>query len=45
MDAPSYHAMPGGRRIAYRYLPGAGPLLVFLPGYRSDMSGIKAGAF
>ena len=45
MDAPSYHAMPGGRRIAYRYLPGAGPLLVFLPGYRSDMSGIMAGAF
>ncbi len=33
-----------GRRIAYRYLPGTGPMLVFLPGYRSDMSGIKAGA-
>ncbi len=34
-----------GRRIAYRFLPGAGPMIVFLPGYRSDMSGIKAGAF
>ncbi|WP_206435792.1 alpha/beta hydrolase [Tsuneonella rigui] len=45
MDAPSYHAMPDGRRIAYRYLPGSRPTLVFLPGYRSDMSGIKAGAF
>jgi pimeloyl-ACP methyl ester carboxylesterase len=34
-----------GRRIAYRYLPGASPMIVFLPGYRSDMSGIKASAF
>ena len=34
-----------GRRIAYRFLPGDGPMIVFLPGYRSDMSGIKAGAF
>lgn len=44
MDSASYHTMPDGRRIAYRYLAGAGPVLVFLPGYRSDMSGIKAGA-
>jgi pimeloyl-ACP methyl ester carboxylesterase len=36
--------MPDARRIAYRFLPGDGPMLVFLPGYRSDMSGIKAGA-
>jgi pimeloyl-ACP methyl ester carboxylesterase len=34
-----------GRRIAYRHTRGSGPALVFLPGYRSDMSGIKANAF
>jgi Predicted hydrolases or acyltransferases (alpha/beta hydrolase superfamily) len=39
-----YHAMPGGRRIAYRFTPGEGPAIVFLPGYMSDMSGGKAGA-
>jgi pimeloyl-ACP methyl ester carboxylesterase len=31
-----------GARLAYRHLPGAGPLLVFLPGYMSDMTGSKA---
>jgi pimeloyl-ACP methyl ester carboxylesterase len=31
-----------GRRIAYRFRPGAGPTLVFLPGYASDMEGAKA---
>jgi len=36
---------PGGaRRIAYRHAPGAGPALVFLPGYMSDMAGSKAAA-
>jgi pimeloyl-ACP methyl ester carboxylesterase len=40
----AYHAMPDGRRIAYRYLPGNGPALVFLPGYMSDMAGAKATA-
>ena len=44
MDTLQYEDI-GGHRIAYRHLPGAGPALVFLPGYRSDMSGIKAGAF
>lgn len=45
MDAaPSYFAMPDGRRIAYRQLAGAGPVLVFLPGYMSDMAGSKASA-
>jgi pimeloyl-ACP methyl ester carboxylesterase len=45
MDAaPSYFAMPDGRRIAYRHLTGAGPALVFLPGYMSDMAGSKASA-
>lgn len=33
-----------GRPIAYRHAPGAGPTLVFLPGYLSDMSGSKATA-
>lgn len=33
-----------GRRIAYRLLPGAGPVLMFLPGYMSDMGGTKAQA-
>ena len=35
---------PQGRRIAYRFLPGIGPALVFLPGYMSDMAGGKAQA-
>ena len=43
-----HHAMPDGRRIAYRHHPGDGataaPLIVFLPGYMSDMSGGKASA-
>ena len=33
-----------GARLAYRHLAGAGPLLVFLPGYMSDMTGSKAQA-
>ncbi|MEO0031247.1 MAG: hypothetical protein RIS94_1005 [Pseudomonadota bacterium] len=35
---------PGGLTIAYRFLPGAGPVVVFLPGYMSDMDGGKAQA-
>ena len=33
-----------GAPLAYRHIPGAGPLLVFLPGYMSDMAGSKAEA-
>ena len=33
-----------GASLAYRFTPGAGPLLVFLPGYMSDMTGSKAEA-
>ncbi len=33
---------PTGRRIAYHQSPGAGPGLVFLGGFRSDMEGTKA---
>lgn len=44
MSAIQFHALPDGRRIALRHVPGTGPTLVFLPGYMSDMSGSKAGA-
>ncbi len=36
--------LPSGERMAYRFLPGEGPVIVFLPGYMSDMSGGKAQA-
>jgi pimeloyl-ACP methyl ester carboxylesterase len=44
MDQPQFHAMPDGRQIAFRHTPGAGPAIVFLPGYMSDMAGSKATA-
>ncbi len=44
MSETRFHPMPDGRRIAYRYTPGIGPALVFLPGYMSDMAGGKATA-
>ena len=44
MSDIQFHAMPDGRRIAYRFTPGGGPALVFLPGYMSDMAGSKATA-
>ena len=34
----------GGQRLAYRRNPGAGPAVIFLPGYMSDMEGGKATA-
>ena len=34
----------GGVDLAWQRLPGRGPCLVFLPGYRSDMTGDKAQA-
>jgi pimeloyl-ACP methyl ester carboxylesterase len=33
-----------GVRLAYRYLRGEGPTIIFLPGYMSDMQGGKAQA-
>ncbi|MEO1648365.1 MAG: alpha/beta hydrolase [Pseudomonadota bacterium] len=44
-----YHEMPADaegtpRRIAFRFTQGAGPTIVFLPGYMSDMAGGKATA-
>jgi pimeloyl-ACP methyl ester carboxylesterase len=45
MDAaPEFHAIPDGRKIAFRLTSGRGPTLVFLPGYMSDMAGSKATA-
>jgi pimeloyl-ACP methyl ester carboxylesterase len=44
MSVTQFHTMPDGRRIAYRFNPGHGPALVFLPGYLSDMAGGKATA-
>ena len=42
--APDYLDRPGRPRLAYRHTPGAGPAIVFLPGYMSDMAGGKATA-
>ncbi len=42
MDMPSYLESPQGRRLAYHRSEGAGPGVVFLGGYMSDMSGTKA---
>jgi pimeloyl-ACP methyl ester carboxylesterase len=33
---------PGGRRIAYHLTPGSDPAVVFLGGFKSDMTGSKA---
>lgn len=44
MTETQFHELPDGRRIAYRFTEGAGPALVFLPGYKSDMAGGKATA-
>ncbi len=44
MSDTQFHELPDGRRIAFRFHPGSGPALVFLPGYRSDMAGGKATA-
>ena len=39
-----HFTLPSGERMAYRFAPGTGPTIVFLPGYMSDMSGGKAQA-
>jgi pimeloyl-ACP methyl ester carboxylesterase len=44
MNETRFHALPDGRRIAFRHVPGKGPAVVFLPGYMSDMTGSKAAA-
>ncbi|RVT92719.1 alpha/beta hydrolase family protein [Sphingomonas crocodyli] len=40
----AYLTRPDKPALAYRYRPGRGPTIVFLPGYRSDMEGGKATA-
>ena len=42
MSAPQHLDTPQGRRIAYHRLDGAGPGVVFLGGFKSDMEGTKA---
>jgi pimeloyl-ACP methyl ester carboxylesterase len=44
MSEVMHHTLYDGRRVALRYTHGAGPCLVFLPGYMSDMAGGKATA-
>lgn len=42
MTEPSVWQGPTGRKIAYHLTEGEGPLVVFLGGFMSDMSGSKA---
>lgn len=42
--SPDFLTLASGERLAYRFRPGTGPALVFLPGYMSDMTGSKATA-
>ena len=42
MSDPAFLTTPQGRRIAYRRTQGAGPGIVFLSGFKSDMMGTKA---
>ncbi|MYL99694.1 alpha/beta fold hydrolase [Novosphingobium sp. FGD1] len=44
MTSTRFLDLSDGRSIAYRFTPGTGPVIVFLPGYMSDMTGSKAGA-
>lgn len=42
MNAPNYLTTPQGRRIAHHKTEGAGPGVLFLGGFKSDMEGTKA---
>ena len=42
MTAIKYMDGPNGYRLAYAKTEGAGPMIVFLSGYKSDMEGTKA---
>ncbi|XUU61508.1 alpha/beta fold hydrolase [Erythrobacter sp. HA6-11] len=44
MSDTQFHTAENGGRIAFRQTQGKGPMLVFLPGYMSDMAGGKATA-
>ena len=39
---PETFTTPQGRRLAFDHVPGQGPTVVFLGGFRSDMTGTKA---
>lgn len=43
-DTPDYLDRAARPRLAYRFVAGTGPAIVFLPGYLSDMAGGKATA-
>lgn len=43
-EASGYLDRPDGERIAWRRIDGRGPTIVWLGGYRSDMTGTKAQA-
>ncbi|MHA1537195.1 MAG: alpha/beta hydrolase, partial [Alphaproteobacteria bacterium] len=42
LSIPEFLDRPDGSRIAYHRCPGKAPWVVFLPGFRSDMTGEKA---
>ena len=42
MEQSGFVTRPDGVRLAWSRVPGRGPAVVFLPGYRSDMTGAKA---
>ncbi|MBY6091387.1 alpha/beta fold hydrolase [Maritimibacter alkaliphilus] len=42
MSEPSYLETPQGRKLAYHRTAGKGPGVVFLGGFKSDMTGTKA---
>ena len=42
MTQPEFYTSPQGRRLAYHRTEGAGPGVVFLGGFKSDMEGTKA---
>jgi pimeloyl-ACP methyl ester carboxylesterase len=42
VTVPQFITTPQGRRIAFHVTPGAGPGVVFLGGFKSDMTGSKA---
>ena len=43
-ETSGFLARPDGERLAWRRVAGAGPTVVWLSGYRSDMAGTKAEA-
>ncbi|ALJ11916.1 alpha/beta hydrolase [Sphingopyxis macrogoltabida] len=43
-DTPDYLDRAARPRLAYRFVAGTGPTIIFLPGYMSDMAGGKATA-